>query len=439
MASGWYSASVQVTDIANNITWAGPNIKFGVGDSYLIAGQSNARGFPEIWDQGLISFDNSLTDNNLPSGVRVLNGFKPKVNEEVVRTNNAAEANKKQRYVVSNGMPYFHSLEKLTLNHDMDFEDINWFERPIYSNGMASWCWAPLGKRLVNSSTDVPVQFFNFAIDNSSIGHWQKTPISLDPPGLLGAPIENHYKTLSDFISFQGNILGFRGILWHQGERDVTDGTSNSDYKNRLEGLMNNVQNDFDPWQTTVPPMRIWKPVNWVISKVGYSTDNGNPPSIITNDPTNIKGAQISATPQTNGSNKFAGIDSDIYSVSTRAQSNKIHFTGSTHGQIGQLWKDVNLVQGNTKDSQSFLFPITISHNQGSNTYTLTPPFGYTNYFWVRNEKSISDPSTQQKTNPRELIINSDESIDRVIYTCYIKNPSGSKFNVSALCCSKSK
>lgn len=322
IAGGWYSASVQVTDLINSISWTGVHIKFGVGDTFLIAGQSNARGFPSVWDTGLISYDNT-PGLVLPDAVRVLTGFKPKVTEEVNLSNDPDFLYKRKQFVLQNGFPLFHTLEKLTLTKDMGIGGIDWFERPIFPYGMASWCWAPLGSKLVSNSSNVPVQFFNFAIDNSSIGHWQKNPINPDPPGGLGSTLESHYKTLSDFIGFQGSVMGFRSVLWHQGERDVTDATSSANYKTRLESLINSIQNDFDPWQNTPTPGRIWEPLNWLVSKVSYSTDGGNPPSIITNDPTNIKGAQVSANPETNGSNKFLGIDSDVFGVGSRGSGKK--------------------------------------------------------------------------------------------------------------------
>jgi hypothetical protein len=85
------------------------------------------------------------------------------------------------------------------------------------------------------------------------------------------------------------------------------------------------------------------------------------------------------------------------------------------------------LLQGNAK-VPAYLYPITVSFNSRNNTYTLTPPSGLGTYYWVKNENSLSDPSTQIKTGSGQLIVSKDESPDRVVYTCFISNPAATYY-----------
>ncbi|UBM57972.1 NPCBM/NEW2 domain-containing protein [Marinilongibacter aquaticus] len=422
---GWYSASLRIKNKNTGIETIAAHINFGVGDTFLIAGQSNARGFPAAWDAGLISYDNSLEDSQLPDACRVLGAIKPKVQKETEFLNEKLSS--KLAYSIPGGMPHFHAFEKLTKTKSINVPQIFWYERPIYPLGLASWCWAPLGKKYVEKN-NIPVQFFNFAIDNSSIEHWQKDYPDVENTQ-FGNTLENHYKGLSNFINFQGSVMGFKAILWHQGERDVTDGMSSNTYKTKLENLINNIQNDFDPDQNTIPPT-FWNPLNWFVSKVGYSTTGGSSP-VILNDPNNIKGAQTSASP--NLSNRYEGINSDVFGQNKRGQTLKIHFTGPTHGEVANAWnslsKNISSVSG--KLAQTGLFDLSITYQAQTQQYTLTPSGVGANkgtYYWVKNENEIGHPSTQIKSGDGSLTVKAFESNDRTVWTCYFKGGSGSYY-----------
>ncbi|NBA88037.1 hypothetical protein GVN16_19860, partial [Emticicia sp. CRIBPO] len=421
---GWYLAQLIISLKNGGGEFIAAHIKFGIGDTFIIAGQSNARGFHGGWDRfsdgsgELISYDNTLNNSMLPDASRVIGAFKLLVTSESVEANKSNREYFKSK-ILNGGMPFFRPFIKLDLYNPYSTENgINYYERGIYPFGLASWCWAPFGKKYIETY-QIPVQFFNTAIDGSNISEWQKG--AAPKAGFYN----NMYDGLFSLIQFQGNILGHKAILWHQGESDVQIGTSNSNYKTKLESLVNNLQNDYDPWQ----PGRVWAPLNWVISKVSHSNQY-NPSTqqivTITNDPTNIKGAQINATPQSNGSVKITGIDSDSYGESYRAPYGKIHFTGPTHSLIADMWKNMNLQNLTPKIGQQGIAPISITYNTGTNQYTLTPPAGKGTYYWVKNEESINSASII--TGNGQLVVSSGGLLDRDVYTCYYKNPYGTNF-----------
>ena len=69
---GWWNAGFQIQRKDGTGGFVACTIKFGVGDTFIIAGQSNARGFPEVFDNGIVGYDTNLSNAQLPDAVRVI-------------------------------------------------------------------------------------------------------------------------------------------------------------------------------------------------------------------------------------------------------------------------------------------------------------------------------------------------------------------------------
>lgn len=162
--------------------------EFGVGDVYFIGGQSNAAGYSE--------------EDPLSSGIGGdnTNPFYPVNISNEVRVIHDKNENSYSSEL-KNGIPYKSKFDPLVSGtHFLNDK------KGFYPNGAASWCWPALGKMISDGGT--PVMFFNNAWPGSSVNSdWN------DNATLKG----KFTRTLTQY----GNILGAKGVLWHQGERDA--------------------------------------------------------------------------------------------------------------------------------------------------------------------------------------------------------------------------
>jgi Carbohydrate esterase, sialic acid-specific acetylesterase len=380
-------------------------IKFGVGDTFIIAGQSNARGFPEVFnDQGLIGYDINLNNSQLPDAVRVIGNAERPTNAPVYGTSTPNEV----QTLKLGGLPVFKGFEKLTLqkeltadaakipNTDGTFSKL--YDRPIFSLGLASWCWAPLGKKYVEQ-TGVPVQFFNVAVDGSSVNNWQ--------------PSSGNYNRLLSILQKQANILGHKGILWHQGEADASNNMTETDYQTKLKSLVDGIQNDFDSNGST------WGALTWNISNVSFYTKfNGSTYDIFPSTPA-ITNAQNSVSFQT--SIKKNGVATDGIGANLRSPTQKIHFHAGTHGTVADLWKNLSLWTNTPKTAMPAMARTQITQ-QSNGTYNVKvlPDFPISEYRWVKNEDDVTIATTDTYNVPAN-------SSTKDIFTCFVK-PTGKNY-----------
>lgn len=94
--------------------------------------------------------------------------------------------------------------------------------------GKASWCWAKLGDRIAQE-WNVPVLFFNTAITATTMETWSQAANNISSP----------YIYLKKSFDYYTKIFGIRAILWHQGESD-TAYNFDSNPQNRI-----NFENNF--------------------------------------------------------------------------------------------------------------------------------------------------------------------------------------------------
>jgi hypothetical protein len=138
------------------------DVLFGIGDAFLIGGQSNASGYQDDNDAGIIQNTNNYTTRhavsvidriplqNEPNSMKI--GGLPI--QEIIKDNNGIP--------ISYSQKGFSKLEKTK----------NGAYTPIYPRGVGSWCWGPLASKIIENQADVPVSFFNAASPNSEIKSW---------------------------------------------------------------------------------------------------------------------------------------------------------------------------------------------------------------------------------------------------------------------------
>lgn len=345
MSKGWYLCEI----IYNGMVFA--SSRFGIGDVFIIAGQSNAQGMPDPtwalptttnypeWIVG--SSDNKTCTKNLPEMFGSFFSY-----------SNASDA-------VKHGS--------------------------LSPTGNTIWCYGVLGKLISDASGGMPVAFFNAASAGSTVTQWYQGSQGLAAPnGYVGGAqfcdvgkyqgpfVGQPYTPLKSALNYYGSIFGVRGVLWHQGEADsekdaklaaVYKITSSADYANKLIAVINKSRADFANPSLT-----------WFISNA--SIVRGQAPNAI------VRAGQTSVV---NSGSGIIGPDSD-YDGAVAAQldwrADSTHFTESKNSALtwlGTKWSNQIGANG-ARIEHGFVPALTYSKN--GNLRSLTAPAGYVEYRW---------------------------------------------------------
>jgi hypothetical protein len=89
--------------------------------------------------------------------------------------------------------------------------------------------WSRLGDRLITDQTHDAVVFISIGVANTAVADWA-------PGGAY------HPRLLNAIQSAQQQGLTITHILWHQGERDASDGTSTADYRTRFLAMLSAIR-----------------------------------------------------------------------------------------------------------------------------------------------------------------------------------------------------
>lgn len=228
-STGWYRLEVRGLDNNSNILTS-YTMLFGVGEVFVFAGQSNARG--------------TYSDNVNQSIVNPPDGF---VYENIsMYDNDVQNCNSSLNY------PSFSNLYP---------------SGDVGPYGQGVWAYGRFAEKIVENK-QVPVMIFNASQNGTWIQNWRLPATGNPTNAWLCAGTMYPYEGLKNVINLFASIYGIRAIIWHQGEQDSAFETSENDYKNDLKTVINAIRSDFD--NKTIP---------WVISKASYVTvrdNNGN-------------------------------------------------------------------------------------------------------------------------------------------------------------------
>ncbi|TAF96912.1 MAG: T9SS C-terminal target domain-containing protein [Cytophagia bacterium] len=206
---GWYS--LEVRSLLNKVQVGRDALpRMGIGEVFIIAGQSNAEGIPNY---GSVA----------PTDDRV----------------NTVVYNNRETGTIDD--PTALAFTPITA------------EGIIGPRGRSAWCWGSLGDLLARR-LNVPILFMNTGWESTPINQWidsyYERPVAnifSGTPFPKGMPF-NNLKLTSNYY---GSILGTRAILWMLGETDNFLQTSRTDYQGRLQFLVNLValiQSQSVPW-----------------------------------------------------------------------------------------------------------------------------------------------------------------------------------------------
>ncbi len=198
---GWYELHVRY--FKDGIQKSAPKLdRVGIGEVFVVAGQSNAEGnlaYPKS--------EKGAKDDR----VSVINFIDPIVNE--------------------NTLPF-------TFTHLDDYSKIAPYN-PV------PWIWAVLGDELT-AKYKVPVLFFGAAVGGTSSWHWANSAkgvsLNLISPSIFkfnGSPYGVLLRTIKNYAS----RTGFRAILWQQGESDYF--TGQTEYFDNIKFIIELIRADF--------------------------------------------------------------------------------------------------------------------------------------------------------------------------------------------------
>lgn len=336
--------------------------RVGVGEVFIIAGQSNAQG---------------------------LGGIATSASDERVVTHNEISWYNNTEEKCDNKFPNYPVFTQLSDGY-------------ISKTGFSTWAYGRLGD-LLTSKLGVPVTFFNAAATSTSSINWKE---SSD-----GQPTVNHYNGsqatfcnqvgvpysgLKRVMNYYASIFGVRAILWHQGETDNFANTSGTDYQNNINYVINKSRNDFG---STIP---------WVISRVTLTNYNDTD--------VNIKMAQQNLG-SNNGNKLFLGPDTDL--ILNRGEDG-VHFTHDGIVQLADAW---NAALSSTFFNDATPIPAKplpiVSVNQVNSEFQLTAPGGYVAYKWVRLDVGNSDYEDSAESTTQII------SRTNGTYRCYLTDSQG--------------
>ncbi|WP_221392842.1 sialate O-acetylesterase [Dyadobacter sp. NIV53] len=374
---GWYSLEINYNGIFMD------RVKFGIGDVYIVAGQSNAQGYGE-------------------NGNWIL----------------PAPANYPEWIVT--GTQDGNCTNLLPADSYNTMNQISGFSK-LAPTGNNSWCYAALGKKLSEAAGGMPIAFFNTASGGSTIKQWyqgsqnQPAPNAYtsgaqfcDVPGYTGPYIGQPYTPLRTALNYYASLYGVRAVLWHQGEADadakISDAVykiaTSSEYQTKLEAVIAKSRADFGNTNLA-----------WIIS-IASIINYKAPLDLVRNGQI----ASVNATLK-----RFTGPDTDYFNgiPSQAYRKDGTHFENSAtyHFGLDSLAGKWFSTIGNNgyRILAGFVPNVTYTYNSLAETRTLTAPAGYAEYRWGTN---INNPISG--ANTRYFYPTSAQGIK-----CFIKDSNG--------------
>ncbi|MCE7042288.1 T9SS type A sorting domain-containing protein [Dyadobacter sp. CY312] len=196
--AGWYTVEVRGT-VAGQVVGRAVLQRLGVGEVFIIAGQSNAQGLKKFGGP-------SAVDDRVQYISNYINDVVDKLDDPPV--------------------PVF---SKITSNTNF-----------ISPRGQTAWCWGILGDMLV-TKLNMPVLFINTAWEGTSAKDWALSSQGKPTTTPFGytMPLHMPYANLRISAQNYASQYGLRAILWMQGE---SDGLKNDKDNNLVAGYRDNLQ-----------------------------------------------------------------------------------------------------------------------------------------------------------------------------------------------------
>ena len=319
---GWYE--LQVRGIKGDQEVGSAKITpVGIGEVFLIAGQSNAQGYLDSGAPG-------ASDDRV----------------SCIKYNSTGQSTLRD-------YPY-PEFAHLDANSD------------IAPRGTSAWNWGKLGD-LLAAKLGVPILFYNVGWYGSAVRNWREsingTAYSIYVAGLPFEPTGMPYGNIRSVIQRYTPITGLRGVLWLQGEGDNEVNTSTDSYYNDLKLVIETSRNESG------------KNLSWMVSLTSYSNNLG-----VDNQVINGQKKVISSVP-----NVFLGPNTDLVQVPREGGPGGVHFSGDGLVKLAEAW-NTQLNEDYFARSEPFsgASPVKITVScAGNNNLTLSAAnAGYSSINW---------------------------------------------------------
>lgn len=315
--------------------------KVGIGEVFIITGQSNAQGFQDYGAAG-------ASDD---------------------RVNAVTYDNYEASSLVDPPAPAFQQLSSASL---------------VGPRGQGAWCWGMLGD-LIAKQYNVPVLFINTAWAGSTIRNWTDSANGLFAKNIfaMGTPYENFpqgmpYANLVIALRYYCSLQGLRAVLWQQGETDNFPlNLSREEYRNQMQFLVNKTRADTKRYPA------------WILARSSYTPTTGSNANIIAaqNDVIN-----------TYNNNVYGGPYTDQLQI---PRPDGVHFSGEGLRLLANAWYESMSSVFFASSLPLLPLPsptITVTCNSTNNGLTLTLPEFYSNYQWASGQRSRSISVNQAGT-----------------------------------------
>ena len=374
VSGGWYDLEVR--------HWNGTTLlgtaslqRIGVGEVFLIAGQSNATGDGDLKNQG---------------------NFGPRANDDRVSV-----VNYTVNFPTNYGGIVLPRAEFSRLDSTFN----------IAPFGVSAWCWGALGDTLTKR-LNVPIAFFNGGWSGTGSNAWRESAndSTATPFNFFTMPRGMPYGNLRAALHFYVAQFGVRAVLWHQGETDNVQNIDRNSYGNNLKTVISKSREHSGKSN-----------LGWVVSKasrfkgLGITNSRTWQPVIdAQNDVIGINGnGQANYTTQV-----FEGPTTDGLVGPGIRTNDSIHFVGNGHRILASVWNQKLNTAFFTNSTPYLPIPppnltsdcngvssllITIS-----NTYS-TPKWN--NNFTADNNLSTSYSYSASSGNYRVKVIDSNQNI----------------------------
>lgn len=360
VSGGWYKLEVRAI-LDNNSVGTSSVEHVGVGEVFVVAGQSNATG----------------GDDN-PNG--------PGSTDDRVNSVNFQNFN-------ANGYSGIAPYSEIKLPCP-EFVHLD-AETKTAPFGNYAWCWGAFGDKMVEK-LQVPVMIFNAGWSSTGIKNWKET---INPNGVTtsefsytfptGLPFGHMRVTLNNYVA----QLGVRAILWHQGETDNLANRTQADYLKDIRDVIQASRN-----------LSGKSNLAWVVARVSRFNVNGTtrtwqPVIDAQNDVIGIG---------SNGSNPayklpgvFAGPETDpFYDINYRRD--EVHFSGPGLISLANWWAEKLNPDFFTQSTPYSATPppnVSVFRSETADV-TLNAPNGGLNYAWLSSNNCNNTLSgTQQFTS----------------------------------------
>jgi len=381
---GWYKLEVRGTldgKLVGNITTVD---KIGIGEVFVIAGQSNAGG-SALFEAN----ETGATDDR----VNCANFISPRT------------------YYPD--FPFFHAdINQFSI---VEFSQLK-KTASIGPSGLGPYYWGKVGDALA-AKLNVPIMFFNTGWAGASVRVWRE---SAENP-TVGVPSDFQfdntnnnryvpgypYSNLSAVLSYYGINMGVRAVLWMEGEtqnllnldaiaQGLTPPVTIESYLDNLRRLVKRTRQDLGN-----------NKLAWVIARTSFSSQLNcfNPSALPAAPSPIIVNAQNQAISDPTLAPMYLGPFTDNIQVSKKGERSEcIHFTGKGLDDVANAW-----IKALTEDNKNFfetVEPILVDNIPtvslecvSAGVLKLTLPEGYSSYSWFNSTKNEAVPGNTRSVN----------------------------------------